>query len=144
MEFLSFELMNEQSVITDMAAVETGLLAYNEAHLGKINYQKLGILVKNGRNDVVGGLVGASFCGWVYITTVWVADEYRHQGIGKKLMALAEEEGRRRRCHHVRLETSEVQAPDFYFKLGYSVFGVLDDYPEGVKLYFFQKALKES
>ena len=72
----------------------------------------------------------------------WVADEYRHRGIGKKLMSLAEDEGRRRGCHHARLETSEAQAPGFYFKLGYSVFGVLDDYPKGLKLYFFQKALK--
>jgi ribosomal protein S18 acetylase RimI-like enzyme len=96
---------------------------------------------KNSRNDLIGGLVGSNLCGWVYVNTVWVADEYRHRGIGKKLMALAEDEGRRRGCHHARLETSEAQAPGFYFKLGYSVFGVLDDYPKGLKLYFFQKTL---
>jgi len=96
---------------------------------------------KNSRNDLIGGLVGSSLCGWVYVNTVWVADEYRHRGIGKKLMSLAEDEGRRRGCHHARLETSEAQAPGFYFKLGYSVFGVLDDYPKGLKLYFFQKTL---
>jgi ribosomal protein S18 acetylase RimI-like enzyme len=141
MESLPFKLMDEQGDLTDIAAVEKGLLDYNEAHLGEINYNKLTIVVKNSQNEIIGGLVGSSLCGWVYVTTVWVEDEYRHRGIGKKLMALAEEEGRRRGCHHVRLETSEVQAPDFYIKLGYSVFGVLDDYPKGVKLYFFQKAM---
>ncbi len=90
---------------------------------------------------MVGGLVGATLCGWVYVATLWVAEEYRRLGIGKKLMSLAEDEGRRRGCHHVGLETSQAQAPDFYFKLEYSTFGVLDDYPKGVKLYFFQKAL---
>jgi|RhiMetdeSRZDD1v2_1073273.scaffolds.fasta_scaffold18571_2 ribosomal protein S18 acetylase RimI-like enzyme len=141
MESLSFKLLDEQSDLADSGAVEKGLLDYNEAHLGEINYQKLTIVVKNSRNDLIGGLVGSSLCGWVYVNTVWVADEYRHRGIGKKLMSLAEDEGRRRGCHHARLETSEAQAPGFYFKLGYSVFGVLDDYPKGLKLYFFQKTL---
>jgi ribosomal protein S18 acetylase RimI-like enzyme len=142
MESLVFKLIDEQSDgNTDLATVEKGLVSYNEVHLGPINYRKLAIVVKNPADDVVGGLVGATLCGWVYLITLWVADEYRYQGIGKKLMSLAEEEGRRRGCHHIRLETSEAQAPDFYFQLGYSVFGVLDDYPKGFKLYFFQKTL---
>jgi ribosomal protein S18 acetylase RimI-like enzyme len=124
-----------------LAIVEKGLLSYNEVHLGQINYRKLAIAVKSPGNEVIAGLVGATLCGWVYVVTLWVTDEYRNRGIGKKLMSLAEEEGRRRGCHHIRLETSEAQAPDFYIKLGYSVFGVLDDYPKGLKLYFFQKAL---
>jgi ribosomal protein S18 acetylase RimI-like enzyme len=96
---------------------------------------------KNSRNDLIGGLVGSSLCGWVYVNTVWVADEYRHRGIGKKLMSLAEE-GRRRGCHDARLEISEAQAPGFYFKLGYSVFGVLDDYPKGLSGTSFKRLSK--
>jgi ribosomal protein S18 acetylase RimI-like enzyme len=142
MESLAFRFIDEQSGgITDLAIVEKGLMSYNEVHLGQINYGKLGIVVKNPGNEVIAGLVGATLCGWVYVVTLWVTDEYRNRGIGKRLMSLAEEEGRRRGCHHIRLETSEAQAPDFYIKLGYSVFGVLDDYPQGLKLYFFQKAL---
>jgi ribosomal protein S18 acetylase RimI-like enzyme len=145
MESLAFELLDAPNdATTDVTTVEKGLISYNKDHLGEINYQKLAIVVKSASNDVIGGLVGSTLCGWVYVVTLWVADEHRNRGIDKRLMALAEEEGRRRGCHHIRLETSEVQAPDFYIKLGYSVFGILDDYPKGLKLYFFKKLCRKS
>jgi GNAT superfamily N-acetyltransferase len=55
-------------------------------------------------------------------------------------MAAAEEEGRRRGCTAVWLDTFEFQARPFYEKLGYSNFGTLD-YPAGFKRFFLQKAL---
>ena len=92
MESLAFNMIDEHSgAAEELATVEKGLMSYNQAHLGAINYRKLAIVVKNRRGDLIGGLIGSTLCGWLYLITLWVADEYRHRGIGKKLMALAEE-----------------------------------------------------
>ena len=52
----------------------------------------------------------------------------------------AEEEARRRGCHHAWVDT-QFGARPFYEKLGYRVFGELPDYPPGYNRSFLQKAL---
>jgi GNAT superfamily N-acetyltransferase len=76
----------------------------------------------------------------LFIKWLWIDEAYRGHGHGRKLMASAEEEGRRRGCTAVWLDTFEFQARPFYEKLGYSSFGTLD-YPAGFKRFFLQKSL---
>jgi GNAT superfamily N-acetyltransferase len=56
-------------------------------------------------------------------------------------MAAAEEEARRRGCHHALLDTFDFQARSLYERLGYEVFGTLDDFPRGHQRFFMRKAL---
>ena len=56
-------------------------------------------------------------------------------------MRRAEAEALERECHHAHLTTLDVQACRFYERLGYTVFGVLDDYPQPYKRFFMQKQL---
>jgi hypothetical protein len=42
---------------------------------------------------------------------------------------------------HAYLDTFSFQAPDFYKKLGYEVFGELQDFPHGHQRYFMKKRL---
>jgi len=72
---------------------------------------------------------------------LWVAEAERRRGYGGELLARAEAEARRRGCRGVHLDTHEYQAPDFYRRRGYVVFGVLNDYPRGSRRYFLAKAL---
>lgn len=44
-------------------------------------------------------------------------------------------------CTFIYLDTFSFQAPAFYEKHGYEVFGTLDNFSEGVKQYFLQKRL---
>ena len=49
-------------------------------------------------------------------------------------------------CHVLRdlaPNTFDFQAPGFYEKLGFEVFGVLADYPPGHKRFFMVKRLRE-
>jgi hypothetical protein len=54
-------------------------------------------------------------------------------------MARAEEEAIRRGCCHAYLDTFDFQAPGFYRKLGYSEWGVLEDFPPGHQRIFLKK-----
>src|SRR5437016_4804670 len=75
---------------------------------------------------IVGGVAGnhGSF-GWLYVDALWVADDLRGHGYGKRLMGMIEAEAVRHSCTNVYLNTFSFQAPAFYKKLGYTVFAEL-------------------
>ncbi len=56
-------------------------------------------------------------------------------------MQAAENEALARGCHGAYLDTFSFQAPDFYQKLGYEIYGKLDDFPKGHCRYFLRKKL---
>jgi ribosomal protein S18 acetylase RimI-like enzyme len=117
-----------------------GLLAYNRDAVGALNHSRLTITLRD-RKKIVGGLAGEIFFGWLYISLLWVSDDYRGQGFGSKIMNAAEKEARRRGIKHAWVDTFSFQAPAFYRKLGYRAFGRLKDYPAGHSRIFLVKAL---
>ena len=126
----------------DMNAIVQGLLSYNSLHTGGDTPQYLVVTVRNRENAVVGGLVGATYLGWLQVHALWLPEELRGRGYGDALLAAAEDEGARRGCANACLETLSFQALPFYEKRGYNIFGQLSDFPPGggVK-YFLAKAL---
>lgn len=68
-------------------------------------------------------------------------EQARGQGMGTKLMHMAEDLAREKNCIGVWLDTFDFQAPGFYQKLGYSELDQIVDYPPGHKRFFFQKRL---
>jgi len=127
---------------SDVHTVVTGLMAYNEAHVGNLGHQPLLFLLRAADHAIVGGLLGEIYWGWLHIEILWIVEDLRHQGHGKTLLAAAEQEAIRRGCHHAYLDTLSFQAPSFYEKHGYTLFGELQDMPIGHKRYFLQKALQ--
>jgi GNAT superfamily N-acetyltransferase len=91
--------------------------------------------------QVIGGLTGRSLYDWLFIEWLVVPESLRGQGLGRDLMGRAEAVARARGCVGVWLDTFEFQARPFYEKLGYSVFGQIDDFPRGSCRYFLQKRL---
>ena len=78
---------------------------------------------------------------WLKIGTLWMDEDHRGQGIGRELIGRAEEEARRRGCFYARLSTSTFQAPGFYEKMGYVLYGRLEDYPPGDTSLYYRKDL---
>lgn len=90
---------------------------------------------------IVGGIIGETHWNWLFINLVWIKDGLRRCGFGEQLLMAAEAEGRRRGATNAYLDTFSFQAPDFYKKHGYEVFGLLEDFPPGHCRYYLTKRL---
>ena len=135
----------ESPTVEDIRAVQNGSLwAYNVAHTGDDSMQHLVIHVRSTTGAWIGGLVGTYLWGWLHIETMFIAEPFRHQGIGSQLLIAAEKDALARGFRNVYLETMSFQARPFYELLGYEVFGVLDDFPPGHQQYFMRKTLGAS
>lgn len=118
-----------------------GLTAFNTQQAGEDNGKKLCFVVKKPDGQNVGGVIGATYWNWLYINLMWIQEDLRDQGYGKQLLGLAEEKARQRGAKHAYLDTFSFQALDFYMKLGYEVFGELQDFPQGHQRFFMKKQL---
>ena len=90
---------------------------------------------------VIAGIAGHTWGGSCEITRLWVHESLRGQGLGRALLAAAEQEAVRRGCDRVLLMTHSFQAPAFYEKLGYARRASIDDYPKGHAKHLYEKRL---
>lgn len=125
----------------DVQFIENGLTTFNLQHAPPDNYQRLAVLLRAEDGALCGGILGNTWWGWLRIDVLWIDEAARGQDWGTRLMQAAEAEAIRRGCHHVFLDTLSFQALPFYLKLGYAVFGQLDDLPAGHSRYFLRKQL---
>jgi len=91
----------------------------------------LNILARDEAGRLIGGLLGKVIWDWLYVDTLWVAEELRGKSMGSDLMAKAEHEAKQRGCIGVWLWTQSFQAPGFYEKCGCVPFVVMPDFPKG-------------
>jgi GNAT superfamily N-acetyltransferase len=126
----------------DTAVIQDGLRAYNTAMAGYDDYKPLAVFVTDpASGKVVGGLYGGSYLGQLRVDRFFLPEDRRRGRIGSKVLALAEEEGRRRGCSRITLQTLEIQARPFYEKQGYTTAAALDCPPPGVTRYLMTKKL---
>jgi GNAT superfamily N-acetyltransferase len=124
------------------AAIAGGLNAYNDAATGIADRRPLAVLVKDPATQaVVGGVLGRTSLGLLFMDLVFLPEDLRGGGIGSRMIALAEDEARRRGCVAAVLYTISFQAPDFYAKLGYREFGRVACLPPGTSRVFMTKPL---
>jgi GNAT superfamily N-acetyltransferase len=123
-------------------AIAAPLVQYNESKAGPSGYRPLVIEARDGTGRIVGGLWGSTGYGWLFTQLLAVPQESRGQGLGRRMLALAESEAMKRGCHAAWLDTFEFQARAFYEKAGYTCFASLADYPRGSSRYFMRKDLK--
>jgi len=117
-----------------------GLLTMNEPMLGPRDARPLGVFAR-ANGALYGGLVGESARGMLYVDLLWVRPERRGEGLGSRLLGLAEAEGKARGCRGVWLDTYDYQARPFYERHGYTVFGELGGFANGHVRFFMSKAL---
>ncbi|MBD2097095.1 GNAT family N-acetyltransferase [Trichocoleus sp. FACHB-591] len=112
---------------------------FNHQFFTPSEWQSIAIMARDNSGVIAGGALGEIGCSWFYIRVLVVREDLRHQGIGTRLLETAEQVGREQNCVGIHLETLDFQAKEFYGRLGYSVFGVQENYPRGFNRYFMQK-----
>jgi ribosomal protein S18 acetylase RimI-like enzyme len=130
--------------------VTAQLVAFNEAHTTAYpvephEAQPLHLYALDTTGAIRGGLIGRTHAipQWLEISIIWVDEQIRRQGLGRQLMEEAEREACRRGCRYARLATSNFQAPGFYERLGYSLYGKLENCPPGETAYYYWKELAD-
>ncbi len=119
-----------------------GVDMYNVAATAMPDYAPVNFVLRGERGDVLGGVLGQLWGGWLQIFTLWVAASERGKGYGAKLLSAAEDHARSRGAVGATLETFSFQARPFYERLGYEVCGQLDGYPPGHAKFFLRKSLQ--
>ncbi len=133
--------LEEQPEPADIQKVNDGLRSYNLQFAPDDGYCPLTIFLRAPGGELIGGLLGQTYWGWFHVDVLWLDDATRRQGFGGQMLAMAEEEATRRGCRYAHLDTMSFQALPFYEKHGYTIFGVLDDLPQGHRRIFLKKDL---
>jgi GNAT superfamily N-acetyltransferase len=118
-----------------------GLVRFNRSKAGPLNYSRDVITVRGDRRKLLGGLILQSYWRESYIELLWLSDRARAQGYGSRLMQEAERRARRRGSRLIHTNTYSFQAPGFYKKQGYRLFGSISGSPRGATRYFYVKRL---
>jgi GNAT superfamily N-acetyltransferase len=117
-----------------------GLNAYNDAIVGYTDRMPLHVLVKDPESGkILGGISGRTSLGLMLIDLVYLPDALRGADIGTRMLALAEEEAQRRGCRAGVLYTISFQAPGFYQRMGWRIFGEVPCDPPGASRIFMTK-----
>lgn len=122
------------------AEVERGLDEYNAGFASaRAATPVRGVFVDAGR--VVAGLDASAYWGKLHIRVLWVHPDFRSRGLGRRLVAWAEERGRELGCVAAVVNTMSFQAPDLYRRLGYVEVTVSEGYAGGARRHYFEKWL---
>ncbi|MEV5436316.1 GNAT family N-acetyltransferase [Streptomyces sp. NPDC052682] len=117
------------------------LTAFNARATGAGEPAPLTVRATDGTGRLIGGLTA-----WVWgrqcsIDMLWVREDQRHAGWGRRLVRAAEEESVRRGCTSITVSSYTFQAPGFYRKLGFREVGRIDGVPGGHADVSFHKVI---
>ncbi len=141
MEDLQIE-MTDQPAERDWQQLEDKINQFNIEVTGYRDYRPLAIFMRSAEGVIRAGLSGFTWGGTLRIQVLWVDESLRQQGMGTRLLALAEAEALARGCQQAVLETHSFQAPAFYPARGYTICGIIEDFPVGQRQIFLQKRLR--
>jgi ribosomal protein S18 acetylase RimI-like enzyme len=127
---------NNKKVIVD------GLLSHHASN-GHVRPKPLifSIFLKDAKNKIYGGVIASILWNGMHLDALWVDPSLIKQGWGSKLVLAAEEEAQKRGVTISYTDTFTWQAPKFYEKLGYKLYGKLEDFPAGSSLMYFCKKI---
>jgi ribosomal protein S18 acetylase RimI-like enzyme len=97
--------------------------------------------LRDEEGELVAGLTGWTWGGCGYIDVLWVREDLRGKGLGRRLLDAAETEAHERCCTQIVTSSHSFQAPEMYRARGYVEYGRIDDYPRGFAHIHFVKEL---
>lgn len=142
-------MADPEIVVTDVAdprfeeIIGDGLHAYNDEVTGYSDRLPLAVLVKDpATGEILGGAKGRTSLGMLFVELFYLPKHLRGSGLGSRVLRMMEDEGRRRGCRSAVLFTVSFQAPGFYRRHGWQVFGEVPCDPPGTARVFMSKDLR--
>ena len=87
--------MNSNPSKNEIEFVRDALMQYNNGIVGNDNHSPLNMVEYDKDGNVIGGIIGGTYWGWMYIEILWVHENHRRTGIGSKLLSEGEKETRK-------------------------------------------------
>jgi GNAT superfamily N-acetyltransferase len=138
-------IFEENSQDEKLRLLREGIEQHIESKFQNRSNKQLAFFLQDEKGAIVGGVHGKyGSWSWLYISALWVSEDIRGGGYGTRLMNSIEQEAIRNGCINAYTDTFSFQAPEFYKKLGYTVFGELEDFPVGHSRFFLRKNLLQS
>lgn len=130
----------------DLEFISQGIQSYNRTAapgLPEVSEElNFAVFARDEEGKVVGGIRACAYWGYLCVEVLWLSETARGGGVGRKLMESAEAFALENGFRYALVETTDFQARPFYEKLGYTVFGVLEDFPLGHRSYYMRKTLQ--
>lgn len=124
------------------AVLEAGLADHNAEMTHIRDWRALAVTVHDpDTGELAGGILGRTSMGLFFLDLFYLPKRLQRGGIGSRALRMAEEEAARRGCKAGTLVTVNFQAPDFYARHGWEVFGRIASAP-GVERIFMRKTLE--
>jgi GNAT superfamily N-acetyltransferase len=124
---------------TEEATVLELLKAHNIAAFGESHRRELTIPLYDEGGSIHGGLVGYTGRGWLHVAMLFIPEELRGQGLGARMLNLAEAEARARGCIGAYIDTMNPQALRLYLRQGYHEIGSLKGLAGGHAVTWLEK-----
>jgi GNAT superfamily N-acetyltransferase len=137
--------LTDQPTDIDEKIIGSGLADFNASKVGYRDWRPLAALLRDpDTGETLGGMIGRTSYGLLFIDLVYLPDTMRGQDIGSKLLRMMEDEGARRGCKSAFLFTITYQAPGFYERHGWTEFGRIACDPDGTARVFMTKTLQQT
>jgi GNAT superfamily N-acetyltransferase len=120
------------------------MIEFNYKHFPdelKGRYQEVHISLQDDEGQMYGGIIGEICWNWMEIEYLFVEENKRALGYGTQLLEAAEAMAKEKGCDYAKVDTLSFQALDFYKKLGYEVYGTIDQAGRQFTHYYLKKDL---
>ena len=96
----------------DIEGVLDRINAWNVEVTGIRDFHQVAIFLRDDDGAIRGGITGGVWAGWLHVVALWVDEELRGRGLGRRLVEAAEAEALAAGAHSAFLETHSFQAPE--------------------------------
>lgn len=131
---------------SDSEIIKKKVIEYNMEKLPdelKTSNENISFILKDKTEKIIGGITGNMFWHHLHIDFLWIDTSVRNKGYGSKLLKKIEDFSLEKGCRFIYLDTFSFQAPEFYKKNGYEIFGTIENHPKGFNQYFLQKRFEK-
>jgi N-acetylglutamate synthase-like GNAT family acetyltransferase len=110
--------------------IEQRIARFNASRTGHGDAAQIGFTLHSG-DELIGAAAGFSWAGMCELRQMWIEEQHRGRGHGRRLLLEFIEEARARDCTQIYVATYEFQAPRFYNRFGFRPVAAIRGRPSG-------------